>query len=98
MDYFLNQTTVLNGVPDIDTLMTGVSSKERKAVPRLIDIIMEIDRSTPDGKGADINSIIKEASRLGINEGDVERTLKLLLQKGEITETKTDHFKVVNRR
>jgi len=98
MDYFLNQTTVINGVPDIDTLMTGVSSKERKAVPKLIDIISELDSSSPDGKGADISRIIKEASRLGMTEADVERTVKLLLTKGEIMEVRTDHYRVVNRR
>jgi len=98
MDYFLNQTTVINGVPDIDTLMTGVSSKERKAVPKLIDIISELDSSSPDGKGADISRIIKEASRLGMTEADVERMVKLLLTKGEIMEVRTDHYRVVNRR
>ena len=85
MDSFLNQTTVVNGIPDVDVLLSGYSTKDRKSAFSITDVIKRLQDSSQN-KLASFNDIMEEAKRAGMDEKLVETTLKKLHDSGDITE------------
>ena len=94
MEYFLSQTTMVNGMADIDVLISGISTKERKALPKLREIIREIENET--GPGAPLQEIVRRATKIGISEDEVRKNIKQLRNHGELSEPRNDAYHLVN--
>lgn len=96
MESFLNQATVVNGIPDIDIVMSGYSAKDRKGAFSVLEIIKQLQESA-SGRRASLRDIREEAKKQGIDERQVERELKILSEKGEIIEVVTGFYRALER-
>ncbi len=96
METFLNQATVINGIPDIDIIMTGYSAKDRKGAFSILEIIKKLQDSSP-GNRASFEDIKNEAKEQGMDVRQVERELKMLGEKGEVIEVVTGHYRALSR-
>jgi Predicted ATPase involved in replication control, Cdc46/Mcm family len=96
MEAFLNQATVINGIQDIDVIMSGYSSKDRKGAFSILEIIKQLqDAST--GRRASLREIREEAKKHGIEERQVDRELKILNDKGEVIEVVTGFYRALEK-
>ena len=96
MEAFLNQATVINGIQDIDIIMSGYSSKDRKGAFSILEIIKQLqDAST--GRRASLREIREEAKKHGIEERQVDRELKILNDKGEVIEVVTGFYRALEK-
>ena len=95
MESFLNQTTVVNGIPDVDIILTGFAQKDRKAAFSLTDIIRRLMEASPN-RWASLKDIIEEARSAGVDQSQVERTLEMMNKKGTIIKGNNDQsFRIV---
>ncbi len=85
MESFLNQTTIVNGIPDVDIILTGFAQKDRKAAFSVSDILKKLMESSPNN-WVSIRDIQEEAKKFGIDEKQVERTLEMMQKKGNVIE------------
>jgi replicative DNA helicase Mcm len=94
MESFLNQTTLVNGIPDIDVLLTGYASKDRKGLLSLSEIIRKLHVENK-GKDVSLKQIEDEAMNIGLDVMQVERSIKMLRDKGQLIEPKTGYFRLL---
>ena len=96
MEAFLNQATVINGIQDIDVIMSGYSSKDRKGAFSILEIIKHL-QDTSTGRRASLREIREEAKKHGIEERQVDRELKILNDKGEVIEVVTGFYRALEK-
>lgn len=89
MESFLNQTTVVNGIPDVDIILTGYAQRDRKAAFSLTDIIRRLMDGSPN-RWASKSDIIEEAKKAGVDQSQVERTLEMMSKNGTVIKGNND--------
>jgi len=94
MESFLSQTTLVNGIPDIDIILTGYPSKDRKNLLSLSEIIRKIHDEN-GGKDVSMKQIMDEARGAGMSPEQVERNLKLLRDRGQLIEPRSGFYRLV---
>ncbi len=94
MESFLNQTTLVNGIPDIDIILTGYASKDRKGLLSLSEIIRKLHDENK-GRDVSIKQIEEEAKGAGLDQSQVERNIKLLRDKGQLIEPKSGFYRLL---
>lgn len=94
MESFLNQTTLVNGIPDIDVLLSGYASKDRKGLISLSSIIRRMEDSKK-ARELSLEEIQEGAKKAGMDEHAVEANIKLLHDKGQLIETKNGFYRLV---
>lgn len=96
MESFLNQTTLVNGIPDIDIILTGYASRDRKGLMSLSEIIRRLHDENK-GRDVSIRQIEEEAHNAGMDQIQIERNIKLLRDKGELIESRTGFYRLLRR-
>ncbi|MEL9914949.1 MAG: minichromosome maintenance protein MCM [Thermoplasmatales archaeon] len=94
MESFLSQTTLVNGIPDIDIILTGYPSKERKNLLSLSEIIRKLEDEN-HGKDVSLSQIQEEAKGLGLSLDQVERNIKLLRERGQLIEPRSGYYRLI---
>ncbi len=79
--------------PDIDILMTGISSTQRQRISTLIDIIKDLEKDFPNG--VPYEEILNKAKEKGFEESKIKETLDKLLKEGYIYESGDKKYKVI---
>lgn len=95
MESFLDETTVINGVQDVDSLLSGISTKDRKSIFSFKKIIGDLQEQ--DEKGAPYELIMDGGRELGFTEDEIDKQIRMLHDKGEIIEVKTGFYKLMRR-
>ncbi|MGB9674931.1 MAG: ATP-binding protein, partial [Nanopusillaceae archaeon] len=78
---------------DIDIIMTGYSSTERKRLSGILNIIKDLQKDFPDG--VPISEIINEGKKYKFDEKDVKTMIEKLLKEGYIYESGPQKYKLV---
>lgn len=76
--------------PDIDQILTGISSTERKRLSSILDIIKELAKSFPNG--VPLSEIIERGKKEGFDEEKIRSTIEKLLREGYIYERGPNMF------
>ncbi|MGC9079256.1 MAG: minichromosome maintenance protein MCM [Nanopusillaceae archaeon] len=78
---------------DIDIIMTGYSSTERKRLSNILNIIKDLQKDFPDG--VPISEIINEGKKYKFDEKDIKSMIERLLKEGYIYESGPQKYKLV---
>lgn len=78
---------------DADIVETGTSKTQRDRIRNIKGILTDLESQYE--AGAPLEEVYEEASALGLDEGDVDGEIKNLKDKGDVYESKNDHFRVV---
>jgi replicative DNA helicase Mcm len=93
MESFLNETTVVNGQPDVDSLISGISTRERKTIFSLRKIISELQGG--EEKEAAYEDIVARGKEAGLDESEIDKQISTLHQRGEIIEVKSGRYRLM---
>jgi len=80
------------GEIDIDLALSGVSTKQRKTIMVIKEIIEDLEESYD--RGVPEEEIIKEAENRGITRNEVSEALSKLKQSGEVYSPKPGRYKI----
>ncbi|MEM0141089.1 MAG: minichromosome maintenance protein MCM [Thermoplasmatales archaeon] len=94
MESFLSQTTLVNGIPDIDIILTGYPSRERKNLLSLSEIIRRLQDES-HGKDVSLSRILEEARGVGLSADQVDKNIKLLRERGQLIEPRSGYYRLV---
>lgn len=93
VNYYLMQVSSVNGITDVDLIMTGTSSKTRGDMEIVLDIIRQMEKE----KGiSERGSVIQEGSLRGLSEERIGEALYKLKSNGQIYEPAQHKYKVIS--
>jgi replicative DNA helicase Mcm len=78
---------------DADIVETGTSKTQRDRIRNIKGILTDLESQYE--AGAPLEEVYEEASALGIDKDDVDAEIQNLKDKGDVYESKNDHFRVV---
>lgn len=78
---------------DADIVETGTSKTQRDRIRNIKGILTDLESQYE--AGAPLEEVYDEASALGLDEDDVDAEIQNLKDKGDVYESKNDHFRVV---
>lgn len=92
INYYISQVSSVDGVPDVDIIMTGNSNRTRGEMEIVLDIVKKIQRD----KGiADYDDIISDGNLRGLSEERIRESLSKLKTMGQLFEPSQNRYKVV---
>lgn len=93
INYYINQVSSIDGVPDVDILMTGNSTRSRGDMEIVLDIVRKLQQE----KGiADYADIDMDGKQRGMSEERIRNSLSKLKAMGQLYEPFQSRYKVVN--
>ncbi len=93
VNYYLMQVSSVDGVMDVDLIMTGTSSKTRGDMETIFDIVKQFDKE----RGiAEWDSVLQEGKLRGLSEDRITEALVKLRKNGQIYEPSNHRYKVIS--
>lgn len=95
MESFLNQTTIVNGIPDMDVILTGHSSRERGGLTSVWNLIKKLQGES-GSEWVSVSDIKGEMEKMGLKEQQLDKLLKTLHDEGQVINHKDgQYYKIV---